>query len=147
MERSDSNKKTSSSQNGLNTFRCFFKQHSISSTISIPIRIAPAWGRMLRFGNTTKFKTDEYLQVNSILFYCFFHCLIVYIRIIQKNMNMLNIWRAYSKFIISKICFSNFWNKIQHWYFKTLTNHSWAKNVFPNFDQNSQVMPLTINVD
>lgn len=44
-------------------FRCIFKQPSIS-TLSVPIRIAPAWSRMLRFGHTTKFKPDEFLQVN-----------------------------------------------------------------------------------
>ncbi|XP_031632673.1 transient receptor potential cation channel subfamily A member 1 isoform X3 [Contarinia nasturtii] len=44
------------------TFRCIFKQPSISSSLTLPIRIAPAWGRMLRFGQTTKFKTDEFFQ-------------------------------------------------------------------------------------
>ncbi|XP_055299666.1 transient receptor potential cation channel subfamily A member 1 isoform X2 [Sitodiplosis mosellana] len=44
------------------TFRCFLKQQSITSTLSIPIRMAPAFSRMLGFGNTTKFKTEELLQ-------------------------------------------------------------------------------------
>lgn len=44
-------------------FRCIFKQPSISSSLTLPIRIAPAWGRVLRFGQTTKFKTDEFFQV------------------------------------------------------------------------------------
>lgn len=55
------------STNGLTSrvsaIRCFFKQRSISSSISVPIRIAPAWGRMLRFGNTSKIKIDELFQV------------------------------------------------------------------------------------
>lgn len=50
-------------------FRCFFKQQSISSTLSLPIRIAPAWSRMLRFGNTTKFKTDEFFEVHLFLIF------------------------------------------------------------------------------
>lgn len=49
--------------------RCFFKQQSISSTLSVPIRIAPAWGRMLRFGNTAKFKIDDFLQVFIVIFF------------------------------------------------------------------------------
>lgn len=53
------------------TFRCFFKQQSISSTLSIGHRIAPAWSRMLRFGNTTKFKTDELFQVNYMVSHFF----------------------------------------------------------------------------
>lgn len=59
-----------SKQNGLKShasaFRCFMKQHTISSTLSVPIRIAPAWGRMLRFGNNTKFKSDDFYQVINI---------------------------------------------------------------------------------
>lgn len=46
--------------------RCIFKQRSISSTLSLPVRIAPAWSRMLRFGNTTKFKIDDFFEVNFL---------------------------------------------------------------------------------
>lgn len=52
-------------------FGCFFKQQSISSTLSLPIRIAP-WSRMLRFGNTTKFKIEELFQVNQSFLMQFF---------------------------------------------------------------------------
>lgn len=66
-------------RNGITTptsaFRCFFKQQSISSTLSLPIRIAPAWSRMLRFGNTTKFKIEELFQVNQSFLMQFFLCL------------------------------------------------------------------------
>lgn len=64
MEKGLSNTKT---PNGTaQAFRGFFKQRSISSTLSMPIRIVPAWSRMLRFGNTAKFRTDEYFEVNRI---------------------------------------------------------------------------------
>lgn len=91
MEKSDSNKKALSGESSMKTFRCFFKQHSICSSISVPIRIAPAWGRMLRFGNTTKFKTDEFLQVNCVLlmlFYCLFHAKNFFIRNIENVLNI-----------------------------------------------------------
>lgn len=77
MEKCTNNKyKNCSSRNGFATrtsaLRCFLKQPSISSTLSVPIRIAPAWSRMLRFGNTTKFKTDEFFQVNGNLWFDLF---------------------------------------------------------------------------
>lgn len=42
--------------------RCFFKHQKITASLSVPI--PPSWGRMLRFGNTAKFKIDELFQVD-----------------------------------------------------------------------------------
>lgn len=62
MDTTPSNSKSTSSTRA-STFRCFIKQHSIASTLSLPVRIAPAWSRMLRFGNATKFKVHELFEV------------------------------------------------------------------------------------
>lgn len=56
----------------ISAVRCFFKQQSISSSLSVPIRIAPVWGRMLRFGNTAKFKIEELFQVFIVLLFVSF---------------------------------------------------------------------------
>lgn len=74
MEKCEDNKLKDRS-NGFTTrasaFRCFFKQQGFSSSLSVPIRIAPAWGRMLRFGNTAKFKVDEFFQVSIFVLFSF----------------------------------------------------------------------------
>lgn len=71
MEKCENNNQYKDRSNGVTSraaaLRNFFKQQSISSSLSVPIRIAPAWGRMLRFGNTAKFKIDEFLQVPIVL--------------------------------------------------------------------------------
>lgn len=74
MEKCENDNKKEDRSNGIASraaaLRCFFKQQGISTSLSVPIRIAPAWGRMLRFGNTAKFKIDEFLQVFIDLFIC-----------------------------------------------------------------------------
>lgn len=72
MEKCENGNKNKDRSNGIasraSALRSFFKQQGITTTLSVPIRIAPAWGRMLRFGNTAKFKVDEFLQVLIVLF-------------------------------------------------------------------------------
>lgn len=46
------------------SLRYLFKQNSLTTSFKTPIRLAPHWNRVLRFGNTTKFKTDDFFQVN-----------------------------------------------------------------------------------
>lgn len=54
--------------------RHLFKQNSLSLSFAAPIRLAPNWNRVLRFGNTSKFKLDEFFQVyfniSNVLQFC-----------------------------------------------------------------------------
>lgn len=55
--------KTYEDQSKPKPLRCLFKQHSIASTLSVPLRLPPAWGRVLRFKINTKFKSGDFFQV------------------------------------------------------------------------------------
>lgn len=55
-----------SNQSKPTSLRHLFKQNSLSTSFTAPIRLAPHWNRVLRFGNTTKFKSDEFFKVNLL---------------------------------------------------------------------------------
>lgn len=103
--------------------RCFFKQRSISSTLSLPVRIAPAWSRMLRFGNTTKFKVDEFFEVNflgdffNLNFFWFglvwFGRLLVQVQFFRERENEYNIVLRRCVFRISS---KRIYNRLNHEY-------------------------------